>query len=438
MVTWVLLGYAIGSVPFAFLLARRAGIDVRVDRQRQCRSGECPADVWRRAGCGGPGAGRLARGRRPCTRRTPSAVNDRGDGVGRRRRRRRPYLSRVAAVPRRQGCGGGGGRVQRACAAGHDAGAGGVRQHRLVDAAVSLGSIAATLALPPLAWLSGAPAEVIVASFGSGALILFRHRCEHCAACWPDSERRIGERRCMSERVAILGAGSWGTALAVHCAPHRAPGAAVGHATPRSIDEIARDRANARLSARRAFWPTRHVRRRRSRSPLDGRSRSSSPRCRHTACAAVLRQRRRAGAAHSRPRQRDQGPGGPIAERMSQVMARRSGRHPIAVLSGPSFARRSRARLADRRSSSASADAAAADARPGQPQGPDAPALRQRRRRRRRDRRRAEERHRHRRGRGRGPRARPQRDGGAHHARPGRDFAAGLRRRRPARHARPA
>ena len=30
MVPWILLGYAMGSVPFAFLLARRAGIDVRV------------------------------------------------------------------------------------------------------------------------------------------------------------------------------------------------------------------------------------------------------------------------------------------------------------------------------------------------------------------------------------------------------------------------
>src|SRR4051812_49615317 len=30
MLSWILLGYAIGSVPFAFLVARRAGIDVRV------------------------------------------------------------------------------------------------------------------------------------------------------------------------------------------------------------------------------------------------------------------------------------------------------------------------------------------------------------------------------------------------------------------------
>jgi len=30
MLPWILFGYAVGSVPFAFLLARRAGIDVRV------------------------------------------------------------------------------------------------------------------------------------------------------------------------------------------------------------------------------------------------------------------------------------------------------------------------------------------------------------------------------------------------------------------------
>ena len=30
MVSWILFGYAVGSVPFAYLLARRAGVDVRV------------------------------------------------------------------------------------------------------------------------------------------------------------------------------------------------------------------------------------------------------------------------------------------------------------------------------------------------------------------------------------------------------------------------
>src|SRR5258707_9712966 len=30
MLPWILFGYAVGSVPFAYLLARRAGVDVRV------------------------------------------------------------------------------------------------------------------------------------------------------------------------------------------------------------------------------------------------------------------------------------------------------------------------------------------------------------------------------------------------------------------------
>ena len=41
---------------------------------------------------------------------------------------------------------------------------------------ISLGSIAATIVLPPAAWLSGEPRGVVAAAAGSGALILFRHR----------------------------------------------------------------------------------------------------------------------------------------------------------------------------------------------------------------------------------------------------------------------
>ncbi len=41
---------------------------------------------------------------------------------------------------------------------------------------VSLGSIAATIALPPAAWLAGAPGAVVGAAGGTAALILFRHR----------------------------------------------------------------------------------------------------------------------------------------------------------------------------------------------------------------------------------------------------------------------
>jgi glycerol-3-phosphate acyltransferase PlsY len=36
--------------------------------------------------------------------------------------------------------------------------------------------VAATLALPPAAWLTGAPLAVVAAAAGTSALILFRHR----------------------------------------------------------------------------------------------------------------------------------------------------------------------------------------------------------------------------------------------------------------------
>jgi glycerol-3-phosphate acyltransferase PlsY len=58
---------------------------------------------------------------------------------------------------------------------------------------ISLASIAATLALPPAAWVLGSPEPVVVAAAGSAALILFRHR-----ANWrrlrTGTERRMGAR----------------------------------------------------------------------------------------------------------------------------------------------------------------------------------------------------------------------------------------------------
>ena len=41
---------------------------------------------------------------------------------------------------------------------------------------VSLGSVAATLTLPSVAWLAGSSTPVLAAAIGTGALILFRHR----------------------------------------------------------------------------------------------------------------------------------------------------------------------------------------------------------------------------------------------------------------------
>ena len=55
---------------------------------------------------------------------------------------------------------------------------------------VSLGSVAATLALPPAAWLTGAPGVVVAASAGTAALILFRHRA-NLSRLTHGTERRL-------------------------------------------------------------------------------------------------------------------------------------------------------------------------------------------------------------------------------------------------------
>jgi len=56
---------------------------------------------------------------------------------------------------------------------------------------VSLGSVAATLALPPAAWLTGAPGAVVATTVGVAALIVFRHRT-NLNRLRAGTERRIG------------------------------------------------------------------------------------------------------------------------------------------------------------------------------------------------------------------------------------------------------
>jgi glycerol-3-phosphate acyltransferase PlsY len=175
MVQWILFGYAVGSVPFAYLLARRAGIDVRV------------------AGSGNVGAANVLR-----TSGTPLGLTvmilD---------------ISKGAATVLAAYAGAGSSHSMAAAGAaaivGHiypvwlrfhggkgvavAAGVFGVLAPlaTLLSAAVffamagltrvvSLGSVVATVALPSAAWLTGSPTSVLVAAVGSGTLILFRHR----------------------------------------------------------------------------------------------------------------------------------------------------------------------------------------------------------------------------------------------------------------------
>jgi glycerol-3-phosphate acyltransferase PlsY len=193
MLPWIALGYAIGSVPFAFLLARRAGIDVRV------------------AGSGNVGAANVVR-----TSGLPLGVTvmalDMVKGAV-------TVLAAYAAV----------GNAPSMAAAGAAAVVGHIypvwlRFHGgkgvavaagafailapaatvvatlvFVTAAgftrvVSLGSVAATVTLPSAAWLIGAPTSVLAAAIGIAALILFRHRA-NVRRIASGTERRFGERR---------------------------------------------------------------------------------------------------------------------------------------------------------------------------------------------------------------------------------------------------
>jgi acyl phosphate:glycerol-3-phosphate acyltransferase len=188
----ILLGYLAGSVPFAFLLARRAGIDVRI------------------AGSGNVGAANVLR--------TTGAW--RGAAV-----MALDVAKGAAAVLLVNPASGGAPLAALAGAAavvGHiypvwlrfhggkgvavAAGVFGILSPIATAVAallflftvgltryVSLGSIAATLALPPVAWWAGAPRAVVAAAAGSGALILFRHRANvrrlRCG-----TERKVGAR----------------------------------------------------------------------------------------------------------------------------------------------------------------------------------------------------------------------------------------------------
>lgn len=193
MVPWILVGYAVGSVPFAFLLARRAGIDVRM------------------AGSGNVGAANVLR-----TSGTPLGVAvmalDISKGAA-------SVLVAYAAAgtPYTMAAAG------AAAVVGHiypvwlrfhggkgvavAAGVFGVLAPLATIVAtgvffvtvwstriISLGSVAATVTLPSVAWAFGAPLSVVIAAIGVASLILFRHRA-NIRRIAAGGERRIGERR---------------------------------------------------------------------------------------------------------------------------------------------------------------------------------------------------------------------------------------------------
>lgn len=189
----VLIGYLAGSVPFAFLLARRAGVDVRI------------------VGSGNVGAANVLR----------------STGTGRAMTVMALDVAKGAAAVACAHLANGGGTLAAltgaAAVVGHiypvwlwfrggkgvavAAGAFAVLTPWATAVAalvflvivsatryVSLGSIAATVTLPPVAWLFGAPLAVVAAAAGSAALILFRHRA-NLRRLYAGTERRLGRDR---------------------------------------------------------------------------------------------------------------------------------------------------------------------------------------------------------------------------------------------------
>ena len=186
----ILLAYLAGSVPFAYLLARRAGIDVRV------------------AGSGNVGAANVMR-----TTGTRRALIVMALDVA------KGSLAVVLAYVTHAGItltalaaaaavvghiypvwlrfhGGKGVAVAAGVFAVLTPLATGVAFTLfliIVGATryISLGSIAATVALPPAAWMTGEPMAVVAAAAGTGALILFRHR-GNIRRLRAGTERRMG------------------------------------------------------------------------------------------------------------------------------------------------------------------------------------------------------------------------------------------------------
>ena len=192
MVPWIVFGYALGSVPFAFLVARRAGIDVRVSGSGNVGA----ANVLRTSGAA---LGVIVMALDISKGAASVIVAHAGSGT----------LGSMAAAGTAAVIGHiypiwlrfhGGKGVAVA------AGVFSVLAPTATLAAfvvfvttvwltrlVSLGSIAATITLPSAVWLSGAPPEVLVAAAGSGSLILFRHRT-NMRRLLSGRERRLGER----------------------------------------------------------------------------------------------------------------------------------------------------------------------------------------------------------------------------------------------------
>ena len=188
----ILLGYLAGSVPFAFLLARLKGIDVRV------------------AGSGNVGAANVLRTTGPWRGVIVMSL-DVAKGIGAVAIAH--MLAGGTALMALTGAaaivghiypvwlrfhGGKGVAVAAGVFTMLSPGATAMAAGLFLVIAwitryVSLASIAATLALPPAAWIVGAPLSVVLVAAGTAILILFRHRA-NWSRLRHGTERRMGAR----------------------------------------------------------------------------------------------------------------------------------------------------------------------------------------------------------------------------------------------------
>jgi len=186
----ILCGYLLGSVPFAFLLARGGGVDIRVSGSRNVGA----ANVLRMTGVGRGVVVLLL----DAAKGTAAVWVAELAGVGAAAR----AAAGVAAVV---------GHVYPVWLRFHGgkgvAVAAGVFSMLVpaVTAAaavvftlvvwatryVSLGSVVATVVLPPMAWLTGASAAVVTGASAAALLIVFRHR-SNLARIRAGTERRLG------------------------------------------------------------------------------------------------------------------------------------------------------------------------------------------------------------------------------------------------------
>jgi acyl phosphate:glycerol-3-phosphate acyltransferase len=172
---FVLAGYIAGSVPFAFLLARRAGIDVRIAGSGNVGA----ANVLRTAGARrgvlvmaldvAKGAAAVLLAQAVTTDGSTAALTGAAAIIG----HIYPVWLRFH---------GGKGVAVAAGVFGILAPAATAIAAVMflvtvwITRYVSLGSVAAAVALSPVAWLAGASPPTVIVAAGTGALIVFRHR----------------------------------------------------------------------------------------------------------------------------------------------------------------------------------------------------------------------------------------------------------------------